>query len=345
MNRVAITNMRRAVPGLLAAILIVAGCGRAGPGTGDVATSTRSASSTPIAACAASGPSNRGSASAVFDAGRQVTVLFGGATAPPVTTNETWLFDGRCWQQAHPAISPAPRAGAGMAYNPVVDRTLLIGGRSQPPIQPDYPEDAWTWDGSRWTRVPGAPKLDYPVASFDEKLQVVVVFGWGPASVPETWTWDGYTWARKSSPNSPSVYSASAMCFDRSTRSILLYGGNSKQIEGGISAETWLWDGSAWSNPHPAHVPGPRSQPVMVCGPRIVLFGGLTGGYVGQQANVASDTWAWSGADWQRLPTTNAPPDCCGNAVYDGSKQMVFDTGRDGIPMWSWNGSDWAIAA
>lgn len=237
-------------------------------------------------------------------------------------------------------MAPAPRVHAGMAYNPAVGRTLLIGGRSETPKQ-DYPEDAWAWDGTTWTRLTGAPKLDFPLASYDQARQVVVVFGFGPAGGPETWTWDGTTWATKLSARSPSAFAQSAMCFDRSTQMLLLYGGWSKSATGGVSSATWLWDGSAWSEPKPAQVPGPRADPVLICGPQTVLFGGLTDQY----GKVASGTWVWDGSDWRQVATMHAPSDCCGAAVYDGTTQLVFETGQDGIPFWSWNGLDWASQA
>jgi len=273
-----------------------------------------------------------------YDPGRQVIVMFGGLANAPETVNETWLFEGHCWQQSHPAINPAPRLGAGLAYNPMVALTLLIGGRSQPPVEPDYPQDAWTWDGTTWTRLAGAPKLYFPLASYDEARKVVVVFGWGTANVPETWTWDGKTWARKLSPKSPGV-ATPAMCFDRSTQKVGLYGGFG-HAEGGVSSSTWLWDGKVWTKAQTAHNVGPRINHVLLCGKQTVLFGGL----INLQTNVgATDTWVWDGAvtDWNPVTPAHHPPVCCGAAVYDGSRLMMFETGTDGIPVWSWTGSDW----
>jgi hypothetical protein len=331
--------MRRAALLFASALYIVTACGRVGPTPGDLASASGTATPTPTPACATRPPSHRSGASAAYDQGRRVTVVFGGDAGGSRTLDETWLFDGLCWQQAHPALSPAPRIGAGMAHDPVLGRTLLIGGRSQPPVQPDFPEDAWTWDGTAWTRLAGAPKLDFPLASYDEARLVVVVFGWGPAGVPETWTWDGTTWVRRMSPKSPSVVSQSAMCFDRSTHKLLLYGGVSTSIGGGVSSETWLWDGSIWTQWQPAHVPGPRFNHLLSCGAKTVLFGGLVD--LSPPARIASDTWLWDGADWQQVATTHTPSDCCGAAVYDGNRQMILETGHDGIPIWSWNGSDW----
>jgi hypothetical protein len=223
-----------------------------------------------------------------------------------------------------------------MAYDPAVGRTLLIGGRSQLPGPADYPEDAWTWDGTGWTRLEAAPKLFFPQAAYDPARNVVTVFGWGPAGIPETWSWDGTLWARKPSPKSPFVSEGAAMCFDRSTRNLLLYGGFG-QGAGGVSGQTWQWDGSAWTQLSPAHAPGPRDEPALLCGASTVLFGG----FADQYGKPTSGTWLWDGADWRLVPSAHVPPDCCGAAVYDGDSSMLFETAQDGIPIWSWNGSDW----
>jgi hypothetical protein len=314
------------------------GCGSLPTGQGPgQASGVRSPSPTVTASCASPAPSHRAGASVAYDSSRKATVLFGGLGNPPSTLNETWLFDGACWQQPQLAVSPPPRFGAAIAYDPVVSKTVLIGGRSQMTGQPDYPEDAWTWDGSAWTQLAGAPRLHFPFASFDPARRVVGVFGFGPAGVPETWTWDGATWLRKSPSQSPSAASQSAMCFDQSTSMVLLYGGFSLNVAGGVSSETWLWDGTAWTRASPAHNPGPRQSHLLVCGPQTILFGGLSN----QTAAPGIGTWLWSGTDWQQLTTTQAPEDCCGGVVYDGSRFLMLETGRDGIPIWQWSGSDW----
>jgi hypothetical protein len=333
-----IGSLTRVPLGLVAALCMATACGSASPITGDVASPSRTASTTPTSSCPGVAPSSRAGASVAYDAGRRVTVLFGGfSAASKQTLDETWLFDGRCWQQARFASKPGPRVHAGMAYHPLVGRTVLIGGRSETPNL-DYPYDAWSWDGAGWTRLTGAPQLASSVASYDQARQVVVVFGWGLAGVPETWTWDGITWARKSSPQSPSTYAQSAMCFDRSTLNVLLYGGVSHNVSGGVSSDMWLWDGSAWSQLKPVNSPGPRFELILLCGPQTVLYGGLTDQY----GKLGSGTWVWNGSDWRQIPSMHTPTDCCGAAFYDGSRQMVIETGRDGIPIWSWTGADWA---
>ena len=303
----------------------------------ETASGIRTPSQLPSPSCSTQQPSRRGGASAAYDSTRKVTVLFGGYGATSTTLSETWLFDGGCWQQPHPAISPPPRIKAGMAYDPLADRTVLIGGRSLVSGPKDYPRDGWIWDGSSWTLLAQAPQLDFPLAAFDKAHGVVVVFGWGQAGVPETWTWDSTNWLRQSSPQSPLVDAQSAMCFDQPTMKLLLFGGVGA---GGVSGETWRWDGNAWTQLHPMHSPGPRFNHTLICGDQTILSGGA----IDQRGSFATGTWRWDGSDWSELVSTRAPGDCCGAGVYDGSRYMMLETGRDGIPIWIWTGSDWSVA-
>lgn len=267
--------------------------------------------------------------------------MFGGAGTSPNTLNETWVFDGACWQKVIPSISPAPRLGAAVAYDPLLGKTLMIGGRTQMSGLPDYPEDAWSWDGTTWTQISGAPQLDFPVASFDASHQVVVVYGFGSTGPPQTWTWNGTTWQQKAPRQSPSVDSQSAMCFDHSTNKILLYGGVSVSVPGGVSNQTWLWDGENWAEAQPIHNPGPRYSHLLACGSQTILLGGLTN----QLGTPGTGTWIWNATDWQEIITSRIPDNCCGAIVYDGNQFVMFETGQDGIPIWKWSGTDWSRVA
>ena len=76
---------------------------------------------------AAPGPSARTGATMVYDAGRGVTVLFGGYAGAYV--NDTWEWDGSAWTQR--AVSgPPPRFEQGMVYDTAHTEPVLFGGRS-----------------------------------------------------------------------------------------------------------------------------------------------------------------------------------------------------------------------
>src|SRR5688572_27577217 len=63
---------------------------------------------------------------AAYDAHRARVVLFESGYA---TTNaSTWEWHGDAWALRRPALSPTPRNGHTMAYDPVRRRTVLFGG-------------------------------------------------------------------------------------------------------------------------------------------------------------------------------------------------------------------------
>lgn len=83
-----------------------------------------------------------------YDTARGVTVLFGGNG-----TGETWIWDGRTWQERR-VTGPGVRDVHAMAYDAKRQRVVLFGGAG--PGGPglfDSFADTWEWDGARWARV------------------------------------------------------------------------------------------------------------------------------------------------------------------------------------------------
>jgi hypothetical protein len=311
---------------------------RGGPASSANLNTAAPVSPSPTSTCAAPAPAAHSRAAVAYDSRRQVAVLFGGYKSGGGTLNDTWLFDGHCWQQPNTVVSPPPRVFAAVAYDPLAHKTILIGGRSETP-QADYPEDAWVWDGASWSQLAGAPKFDFPVAAFDDARKVVVVFGF-TAQGPETWTWDGSIWSQKTTSGSPQVSTGAAMCFDRSTQDDMLYGGFGEGVAGGVSNQTWLWNGNGWNLAQAPVSPGPRYEPILSCGRDTILFGGVT--TISPPVAQASGTWKWNGTAWMELVIAHNPPECC-SAISANNQQLVLDTFKDGIPVWLWTGQDWAL--
>jgi hypothetical protein len=120
-------------------------------------------------------------------------------------------------------------------------------------------------------------------------------------------------------------------------------------------AQTWIWDGSAWTHLHPTHEPSIRSKAAIAYDPatkQVVLFGGLS-----SLANtkMLSDTWTWDGTDWmQHHPTTSPPARDDAALAYDAATQqlVLFGGGSSKPPIgglvppplndtWTWDGSNW----
>ncbi|MDQ1711160.1 MAG: large repetitive protein [Frankiaceae bacterium] len=278
---------------------------------------------------ATTGPAGRAYASMVYDARSRRVVLFGGTNAGGSSggyggyLGDTWTWDGKRWTKAA-ASGPPARAKASVVYDAAARHVVLFGGLGLdglPEVQntstqhDPYLDDTWTWDGARWTEVPGAgpagrtqTRLVYDAAA----RQVVLFGGWGnPPAMPretsfeqwlsdtvlgDTWVLEGTRW-RQVTTQGPTARRQHAMAYDPVTREIVLFGGygdtqrGSPEIGLALRAatdlgDTWAWDGHAWS-PRSGAAPSPRHDATLVYDARtgrLVLCGG---------AGEVADTWTW----------------------------------------------------
>jgi hypothetical protein len=73
-------------------------------------------------------PPARSGAAMAYDAAHGSVVLFGGRNRFH-TLDDTWIWDGSSWSQAHPATSPPLLDNPEMAYDPVSHDVVLVGGQ------------------------------------------------------------------------------------------------------------------------------------------------------------------------------------------------------------------------
>jgi hypothetical protein len=210
-----------------------------------------------------------------YDAARGQVLLFGGfdSTTPSGLSNLTWVWNGVDWTQLHPKTSPGPMANHTMAYNPVSQKIVLFGGTS------DTGEagsgDTWEWDGSSWSQKSSAaaPSPRYSATmTYDAARNEIVLFGGGrdlyngqqPTFFSDTWAWDGTRWQQRISSASPSPRISARMEYNPELGQIVLIGGYGAKDVGetypfpyvfDYREETWIWDGSNWSQRFPDKSP------------------------------------------------------------------------------------------
>jgi hypothetical protein len=159
-----------------------------------------------------------------------------------------------------------------------------------------------------------------------------------PASLQPTWGKDDPT-------SQPTARQGATMVFDPATGNLVLFGGStSSSGTSGLLADTWIWNGTAWTMLDPPTSPPARADASMAFDPAtgsIVLFGG-TGA-----DGPLSDTWTWNGVTW-------APAGVPGPSARSGAS-MAFDSVSGAVLLfgglqapdaplsdtWSWNGSSW----
>jgi hypothetical protein len=131
------------------------------------------------------------------------------------------------------------------------------------------------------------------------------------------------------------------MAGDKATGEVVLFGGSDYPYGAGAECrlgDTWIWDGSAWTERRPASSPAPRCAPAAYDAARgnLVLWGG-SDGYTDY-----GDTWIWDGANWiEQHPATSPPAVCCSKMAYDASTQKIVLVLAYSLDTWTWDGTTW----
>ena len=194
-----------------------------------------------------------------------------------------------------------------------------------------------------------APRTDHAMA-YDSAHGQVVLFGGRSSNgnpLNDTWVWNGSNWTQESPQTSPSVRFGHAMAYDSAQGQVVLFGGLSFLNEFSISLnDTWVWDGSNWTQKSPQTSPPVRSQHAMAYDSthgQVVLFGGA-----GENERPVNDTWVWDGSNWTEKAPQTSPPERYQHAMaYDSTHgQVVLFGGADenGAALndtWVWDGSNW----
>jgi hypothetical protein len=135
----------------------------------------------------------------VYDAKRQVMVLFGGFGPVGMGPVDTWEFDGTQWHQVATNGPPGARQFPLLAYDPMRETVILYGGGQYYPYggpTDKYFDDVWQWNGSAWSEItpPGTqpPAVQAGAGAFDSRRGRLVRLGGttdyrNPILSRETW--------------------------------------------------------------------------------------------------------------------------------------------------------------
>jgi hypothetical protein len=236
-------------------------------------------------------PSPRSSAMAASLGGN--VLLFGGDGS----VAETWVWDGATWTQRQPGWSPPPLTSSVLVS--LNQGLVLFGGYDYGTLY----HDVWQWDGATWAHedLNAHPPANEAPAGAVLNGSLVVFGGEGTDLLPhgDTWAYDGTSWTQLHPASSPSPRRGAVAVTYRGQ--IVLFGGDTIPEPYGdwVSVnETWVWDGTDWTQQHPAQSPDARScAGRAVAGGKVVLFGGTVfGGAGGEPAG----TWTWDGSDWTK---------------------------------------------
>ena len=253
----------------------------------------------------AQSPPARSNSNIAYDSGHRQVVVFGGQGLGPAYTkfSDTWLWDGSNWTES-PQIGPSARTDAAMAYDSQHGQVVLFGGQY---ANGTSVNDTWLWDGSTWSLAHPAvsPAARHGHAMAYDSTGQVVLFGGnnGSSNFGDTWRWDGTNWTQLMPQNSPPARCYHQMVYDSAHDQIVLFGGGTSTVytaNSGLFNDTWLWDGSNWTQAMPATSPSSRNRFGMAFdagNAQAVLFGGRN-----SESTVLGETWTWNGG------TVETPP-------------------------------------
>jgi putative cell wall-binding protein len=170
-----------------------------------------------------------------------------------------------------------------------------------------------------------------------------------------TSTWDGKTWTAHEPLNAPPVRIGATLGYDGASKRVVMFGGSSGcPGAGGSSGEltdTWTWNGSTWTQEHPAVSPPPAQTACAAwdaASNQFVMFGDW-GSFSNHVYVPLPQTWTWTGTTWQQLSAASSPPGGPCSMTYDAVRQVLvllvldkFDTAAGSVETWTWDGSSWS---
>jgi hypothetical protein len=137
-----------------------------------------------------------------------------------------------------------------------------------------------------------------------------------------TWRWDGTTWTRLAT-TGPSARYEAAVTYDATRQRVVLYGGQSGVFPNiTVLADTWEWDGNAWTQ-RATTGPGARMHQAIAFDRgrgKVVLYGGFDGTNV-QELN---DIWEWDGTSWTQATVSGPANSTALGPVYDEKTAALY---------------------
>jgi len=145
-----------------------------------------------------------------------------------------------------------------------------------------YLNDTWIWDGSNWIDISQSIRPSvrgYASMAFDAPHNQVVLFGGQGFSgnLGDTWIFNGSQWIERHPATSPPARFGASMAYDELTGVVILFGGQGGPKNHYLN-DTWIWNGSTWSQPIDNVRPSPRFGAAMAyfrLGGYTLLFGGF----------------------------------------------------------------------
>lgn len=248
------------------------------------------------------------------------TAMLEGRTS---TGTQFWSYLAGVWTRL-PDFPVQPLVSAGLVWDGV---GFLRYGRSQ-----FVGDSLWRFQQGSWQVLPvqqPAPRLNAAMASSPSRREILM---FGGISNGGTWRHAG-RWQRLTPATTPPDRRSATLAWSEADQLFVLFGGWS--LQGARLTDTWLWDGSNWTQNAGTPSPPPMVEAYMATDP----MGGVSLVALPEWA-LPTQHWRWQGGSWQRLPDTPFAVTPENHAVgYDPRRNEYLIVGRAAVH--AWNGISW----
>ncbi|HEY4057003.1 MAG TPA: DUF4215 domain-containing protein [Kofleriaceae bacterium] len=280
-------------------------------------------------------PQARGSAGFAFDRAHARAVLAAGyLPGNDINFDDTWEYDGRQWVQIATTpelrLCPVQNCPTAMVEVPGTGTFLLVRSVGSQPLE------TWKFDGATWTKLAissAPPSRNQFALAYDKQRGVVVLAGGGTGMMPnvtpidDVWELKNNTWTNRTGSLSlrPPARIGAAMTYDTVRKAVVLFGGVDAQTH--ALNDTWLYDGTAWTQQQTPVAPLARSGMGMEfheARGRTILFGGDA------MNGPQSDTWELDKNGWSQITVFEGPvPRSSPKLAYDANRKLIILHGGD----------------
>jgi hypothetical protein len=256
-------------------------------------------------------PNDRSGAWMAYYPPNETVLLYSGycLDQPDTACHDTWNWSGDHWTELHPPFNLA--ASAGLTYD-AVDRVLVA----------PFGAATFTWDGTQWTRHNNTADPEmftiFSAVTQDATGRPVYFGGVTNGSTyhNDIFRWNGTRWNKLEPPVKPPGREIMQATYDPVRRQTIIYGGIGCGTPTPLNScpqtyldDTWTWDGTAWTQQHPAQTPGKRAFGLMAFDPGTqlsILFSGVVTDNLSADT-LTADTWSWDGSNWTQQSPANSP--------------------------------------
>lgn len=293
-----------------------------------------------------------------FDTASNELVLYGGGGTSSILS-DVWTWSGNQWTELATEPTADQDFAGSLVFDPETTDLFLYGGYDN--ASPGgFLSGIWALTDSSLDQlsITAPPSRANATMVYDSQTSQVVLFGGSPSTgKPSDSTWvygyasgSSYNWTHLSA--SGPVLALAASAYEPSNGELVVYGGVSSVAHDALTDNTWEWNGTSWTQLHPATSPPHLFGATMAYDPvdgADVLFGGLSTG----ELSLENETWAFSGSgngSWRELATTGplgrtgtqmAYDPTTGELLLFGGASVVDTKNTTLNDTWEWNGTSW----